>query len=58
MEFGDSFDINYEITSVEKTNSKIGKFIDFDIFANYYEYVSFIYPDDDDFVNLLISTWC
>ena len=58
MEFGDSFDINYEITSVEKTNSKIGKFIDFDIFANYYEYVSLIYPDDDDFVNLLISTWC
>ena len=58
MEFGDSFDINYEITSVDKTNSKIGKFIDFDTFANYYEYVSFIYPDDDDFANLLISTWC
>lgn len=58
MEFGDSFDINYEITSVEQTSSKFGKFIDFDTFANYYEYVSFIYPDDEDFTNLLISTWC
>ena len=58
MEFGDGFDINYEITSSEKTNSKIGKFIDFDTFANFYEYVSFIYPDDEDFINLLASTWC
>ena len=31
--------------------------VDFDMFANFYEYVSFIYEEDKDFVNLLLSTW-
>ena len=57
-EFMESFDVNYDICNVEQNSDKIGKFVDFDIFANFYEYVSFIYSDDEDFTNLLISTWC
>ena len=58
IEFRESFDINYDINNSEQTNNKLGKFVDFDTFANFYEYVSFIYNDDEDFINLLISTWC
>ena len=57
-EFRESFDINYNICNIEQNNNKLGKFVDFDIFANFYEYVSFIYYEDEDFTNLLISTWC
>ena len=57
-EFGESFDLNYDIYSLDINNSKIGKYVDFDMFANFYEYVSFIYPDDEDFTNLLVATWC
>ena len=57
-EFRESFDINYDICNVDQNNTKLGKFVDFDIFANFYEYVSFIYSEDEDFINLLISTWC
>ena len=58
MEFSESFDTNYDICSLDQNNDKIGKYVDFDIFANYYEYVSFIYCNDEDFSNLLASTWC
>lgn len=58
LEFSESFDTNYDICSLDQNSGKIGKFVDFDIFANYYEYVSFIYYNDDDFSNLLASTWC
>ena len=57
-EFRESFDINYEIANLDQVNNKVGKFVDFQTFANYYEYVSFIYSNDEDFTNLLISTWC
>ena len=57
-EFRESFDINYKIFNSNHNNDKKEKLIDFDIFANFYEYVSFIYENDDEFVNLLISTWC
>ena len=57
-EFRESFDINYKIFNSNHNNDKKEKLIDFDIFANFYEYVSFIYENDNEFVNLLISTWC
>ena len=57
-EFRESFDVNYDICNAEQNNDKLGKFVDFDVFANFYEYVSFIYSEDEDFTNLLISTWC
>ena len=58
MEFNESFDINYDICSLDQNSGKIGKYIDFNTFANFYEYVSFIYYNDEDFSNLLASTWC
>ena len=57
-EFREGFDINYDICNLEQINGTSKKLVDFDIFANYYEYVSFIYYDDEEFTNLLISTWC
>ena len=31
--------------------------ISFQEFANFYEYVSFLYEKDEDFIELLVSTW-
>lgn len=57
-EFMESFDINYDIFVSRQNLDNYEKWVDFDIFANFYEYVSFIYEKDDEFVNLLVSTWC
>ena len=57
-EFKESFDINYNILNSEQNKVQYVKFVDFDIFANFYEYVSFIYEEDEQFVNLLMATWC
>ena len=57
-EFRESFDINYNIFNSRLNNENYRKMVDFDMFANFYEYVSFIYEEDKDFVNLLKSTWC
>ena len=56
-EFRESFDINYNIFNSRLNNENYRKMVDFDMFANFYEYVSFIYEEDKDFVNLLLSTW-
>ena len=56
-EFKESFDINYNILN-SKQNNNNSTLVDFDTFANFYEYVSFIYENDDEFKDLLISTWC
>ena len=60
LEFLDCFNINYEILSLDsKINNDINsqRIIDFEIFANFYEYVSFIYPNDKEFENVINSTW-
>ena len=57
-EFRDSFDINYEIFNCQEKKGKNEKYVDFDMFANFYEYVSFLYSEDNEFINLLVSTWC
>jgi hypothetical protein len=57
-EFKECFDINYNIFNSRKCLDKKEKMVDFDMFANFYEYVSFIYEGDNEFVNLLVSTWC
>ena len=31
--------------------------VDFEIFANFYEYVAFIYPNDDVFRKVVESEW-
>ena len=57
-EFKECFDINYNIFSTKQNFNNSMKLVDFDMFANFYEYVSFIYEDDNELKNLLISTWC
>ena len=57
-EFKECFDINYNIFNTNTNYNNSMKLVDFDMFANFYEYVSFIYDDDKEFKNLLISTWC
>jgi hypothetical protein len=32
-------------------------FISFEEFANFYEYVSFLYDDDNNFIDLIESVW-
>ena len=60
LEFLDCFSINYDILNLDnrnQNNNNEQKFIDFEIFANFYEYVSFIYPDDKEFENVIFSSW-
>ena len=57
-EFRECFDINYDIFNSRKYLANNEKIVDFDMFANFYEYVSFIYEGDNEFVNLLVSTRC
>ena len=60
LEFLDCFNINYEILSLDSKSQISGdsqNMIDFEIFANFYEYVSFIYPNDKDFENIVSCSW-
>ena len=59
MEFLDCFGLCYEILkSDSEIKSKENEdYVDFEIFANFYEYVSFIYPRDKDFEYVVRSTW-
>ena len=60
LEFLDCFNINYEILNLDSKSQTSGNsqnLIDFEIFANFYEYVSFIYPNDKDFENVVRSAW-
>ena len=60
LEFLDCFNINYEILNLDsksQTSNNGQNFIDFEIFANFYEYVSFIYPNDKEFDAVVSSSW-
>ena len=59
LEFLDCFNINYEILNLDNKNQKNerNKFVDFEIFANFFEYVSFIYPNDKEFEKIINLTW-
>ena len=60
LEFLDCFNINYEILNLDsksQTSNNDQSLIDFEIFANFYEYVSFIYPNDKDFDTIVSSSW-
>ena len=60
LEFLDCFNINYEILNLDNKNRNENneqRFVNFEIFANFYEYVSFIYPNDKEFENVINSTW-
>ena len=59
MEFLDCFGLCYQILKLDSNikNEKNVEFVDFEIFANFYEYVSFIYPENKEFENVVNSTW-
>ena len=60
LEFLDCFNINYEILNLDSKNKNGNddqRYIDFEIFANFYEYVSFIYPEDNEFEKIINSAW-
>ena len=60
MEFIDCFNLCYNILRMdnkEQNNNEEEDYVDFEIFANFYEYVSFIYPRDKEFQNVVTSTW-
>ena len=57
-EFLDCFDLNLNLIYNKDIfwNKKIIN-ISFDEFANFYEYVSFIYDNDNDFIQLVNNSW-
>ena len=60
LEFLDCFNINYERMNFDfKIEKGINnnRFVNFEIFANFYEYVSYIYPNDKEFENIVYSSW-
>ena len=59
MEFLDCFGLCYDILKFdsEMKNEENKDYVDFEIFANFYEYVSLIYPNDKDFEYVVRSTW-
>ena len=57
MEFLDCFNLCYEILKMDNKKNENNEYVDFEIFANFYEYVSFLYPKDRDFEYIVNSTW-
>jgi len=59
LEFLDCFALCHNIlkSDSEMKSSNNMNYVDFEIFANFYEYVSFIYPNDRDFEYIVKSTW-
>ena len=58
IEFIDCFEINNEILNYNNNDYNIkNNNIDFEIFANFYEYVAFVYEEDNSFRNVINSTF-
>ena len=61
MEFLDCFGLCYDILKLDSNfkndDYNNNEYVDFEIFANFYEYVSFIYPRDSDFERVVKATW-
>ena len=53
LEFIDCFEINFDLLNQDINNN----YIDFETFANFYEYVAFVYDNDRNFANVLKSTF-
>ena len=56
LEFIDCFELNLILLN-HQYNKDNSNFIDFELFANFYEYVAFIYENDKEFEKILESTW-
>ena len=55
LEFIDCFDLNLNLLNYQFNRDN--NYINFELFANFYEYVAFIYDNDKQFENILQSTW-
>ena len=55
-EFLDCFELNYNLlTAVD--NQNVTNVVSFEEFANFYEYVSFLYDNDDEFCKMVEESW-
>ena len=57
LEFLDCFSLCYKILKMDNKKDEKEDYVNFEIFANFYEYVSFLYPRDKDFQSVVNSTW-
>ena len=55
VEFYDCFEVNFSLLATE--NNQNDNFVNFEIFANFYEYVAFVYDNDAEFEAVVSSTW-
>lgn len=55
-EFLDCFELNYNLLTTAD-NPDSSNLVTFEEFANFYEYVSFLYENDKDFINMLEAVW-
>ena len=55
-EFLDCFDLNFNFF-LNKENNLENNSINFEEFANFYEYVSFLFDNDEDFIKLISNSW-
>ena len=56
-EFLDCFDMNYYLLILRENKDKMENMVNFEEFANFYEYVSFLYDNDEDFIQLVNNSW-
>ena len=57
LEFLDCFNLCYKILKMDNKKDEKEDYVNFEMFANFYEYVSFLYPRDKDFQYVVNSTW-
>jgi hypothetical protein len=57
IEFIDCFELQYELINNDNNNNNNENIVSFEDFANFYEYVAFVYENDKEFENILLSTW-
>ena len=55
-EFLDCFELNYNLLTTSE-NPETSNLVSYEEFANFYEYVSFLYENDKDFINMLEAVW-
>jgi len=55
-EFLDCFDLNFNFF-LNRENVYENDYINFEEFANFYEYVSFLFDNDEDFIKLIANSW-
>ena len=55
-EFLDCFELNYNLLTTAE-NPETSNMVSFEEFANFYEYVSFLYDNDVEFCKMVEESW-